>query len=84
MPQDKKVSFTQMKDGTAADYALLEKLEKPYLALTAARVKCAFRARAAHSCAHEMRILRAPITEAFVKCTFRARRSQRRAGNANF
>ena len=38
MPQDKKVSFTQMKDGTAADYALLEKLEKPYLALTAARV----------------------------------------------
>lgn len=38
MPQDKKVSFTQMKDGTAADYALLESLEKPYLALTAARV----------------------------------------------
>ncbi len=38
MPQDKKVSFTQMKDGTAADYALLEELEKPYLALTAARV----------------------------------------------
>jgi len=38
MTQDKKVSFTQMKDGTAADYALLEELEKPYLALTAARV----------------------------------------------
>lgn len=38
MTQDKKVSFTQMKDGTAADYALLEKLEKPYLALTATRV----------------------------------------------
>ena len=38
MLQDKKVSFTQMKDGTAADYALLEELEKPYLALTAARV----------------------------------------------
>jgi len=33
-----KVSFTQMKDGTKADYELLEKLEKPYLALTADRV----------------------------------------------
>ena len=32
------VSFTQMKDGTAEDYHLLEKLEKPYLALTADRV----------------------------------------------
>jgi len=38
MTQDRKVSFTQMKDGTAADYALLEELEKPYLALTASRV----------------------------------------------
>lgn len=34
----KTVSFTQMKDGTAEDYALLEELEKPYLALTADRV----------------------------------------------
>lgn len=32
------VSFTQMKDGTKADYELLEKLEKPYVALTADRV----------------------------------------------
>ena len=32
------VSFTAMKDGTADDYALLERLEKPYLALTADRV----------------------------------------------
>lgn len=32
------VSFTQMKDGTAEDYALLERLEKPYLKLTPARV----------------------------------------------
>ena len=32
------VKFTQMKDGTAEDYALLERLEKPYLALTADRV----------------------------------------------
>ena len=32
------VGFTQMKDGTAEDYALLEKLEKPYLRLTADRV----------------------------------------------
>jgi len=38
MKKNDQVSFTQMKDGTAADYALLEKLEKPYLALTAARV----------------------------------------------
>ncbi len=34
----KTVSFTQMKDGTAQDYALLEELEKPYLALTPDRV----------------------------------------------
>ena len=32
------VSFTQMKDGTKADYELLEKLEKPYIALTADRI----------------------------------------------
>ena len=32
------VGFTQMKDGTAEDYALLERLEKPYIALTADRV----------------------------------------------
>ena len=32
------VNFTQMKDGTAADYALLERLEKPHLAMTADRV----------------------------------------------
>ena len=38
MTDETKVSFTRMKDGTAADYALLEQLEKPYLALTASRV----------------------------------------------
>ena len=38
MTTDQKVSFTQMKDGTKEDYELLEKLEKPYLALTADRV----------------------------------------------
>lgn len=32
------VSFTQMKDGTKSDYELLEKLEKPYLALTPERI----------------------------------------------
>lgn len=32
------VKFTQMKDGTAEDYELLARLEKPYLALTADRV----------------------------------------------
>ena len=32
------VSFTQMKDGTAEDYMLLEGLEKSYVALTADRV----------------------------------------------
>lgn len=32
------VSFTQMKDGTAEDYALLERLEKPYLAGVADRL----------------------------------------------
>lgn len=35
---DKRVSFTQMKDGTAEDYALLEELEKPFLAGTAERL----------------------------------------------
>lgn len=34
----RRVSFTQMKDGTKDDYALLEELEKPYLALTADRI----------------------------------------------
>jgi len=38
MTKDTQVSFTQMKDGTAADYALLETLEKPYHALTASRI----------------------------------------------
>lgn len=38
MTTDSTVSFTQMKDGTKEDYTLLEKLEKPYLALTADRV----------------------------------------------
>jgi len=32
------VSFTQMKDGTREDYELLERLEKPFLAMTADRV----------------------------------------------
>ena len=38
MSEVNTVSFTQMKDGTKEDYELLEKLEKPYLALTADRV----------------------------------------------
>ena len=38
MTTDQTVRFTQMKDGTKEDYALLEQLEKPYLALTADRV----------------------------------------------
>lgn len=38
MSKDKTVSFTAMKDGTYADYQLLEELEKPYLAGTAKRV----------------------------------------------
>ena len=33
-----RVTFTAMKDGTKEDYALLERLEKPFLALTADRV----------------------------------------------
>ena len=32
------VTFTQMKDGTREDYLLLERLEKPFLAMTADRV----------------------------------------------
>jgi len=36
--QDETVSFTQMKDGTKADYELLHELEKPYLSMTADRV----------------------------------------------
>lgn len=38
MSDPKTLSFTQMKDGTREDYELLEKLEKPYLALTSDRV----------------------------------------------
>ena len=38
MTTEQKVSFTQMKDGTKEEYALLAELEKPYLALTADRV----------------------------------------------
>ena len=38
MTNSKTVSFTQMKDGTREDYALLETLEKPYLAMTADRI----------------------------------------------
>ena len=34
----KAVSFTAMKDGTREEYALLARLEKPFLALTADRV----------------------------------------------
>lgn len=35
---DNTVSFTQMKDGTAEDYALLAELEKPFHAMTADRI----------------------------------------------
>jgi len=35
---DQTVSFNQMKDGTREDYELLERLEKPYLSLTADRL----------------------------------------------
>jgi len=38
MSDEQTVGFTAMKDGTEADYLLLEKLEKPYLAQTASRV----------------------------------------------
>jgi len=36
--QPKTVDFTAMKDGSAEDYALLEQLEKPYLAKTGERI----------------------------------------------
>ena len=32
------VSFTRMEDGTEEDYLLLQKLEKPYVAMTADRI----------------------------------------------
>ena len=35
---DQTVSFNHMKDGTKEDYELLERLEKPYLSLTADRL----------------------------------------------
>ncbi|MDA7423470.1 HD domain-containing protein [Thalassococcus lentus] len=38
MTDPRTVSFTQMKDGTQQDYALLEELEKPFLGMTADRV----------------------------------------------
>jgi len=38
MNEVREVSFTQMKDGTREDYALLAELEKPYLAGTANRL----------------------------------------------
>ncbi len=38
MASGRTVTFTQMKDGTKEDYALLRELEEPYLALTADRV----------------------------------------------
>jgi predicted HD phosphohydrolase len=38
MTETKTVSFTQMKDGTQEDYALLHELEKPYLGMTATRI----------------------------------------------
>ena len=38
MTDSKTVSFTQMKDGTREDYALLETLEKPYHAMTTDRI----------------------------------------------
>lgn len=38
MSKQKTVGFIAMKDGTAEDYALLEQLEKPYLANTGHRI----------------------------------------------
>ena len=38
MSNDQTVSFTQMKDGTEADYMLLKELERPFVAATADRV----------------------------------------------
>jgi predicted HD phosphohydrolase len=43
---DDTVSFTQMKDGTTEDYALLHELEKPHLAGTAERLLRALAAQA--------------------------------------
>jgi predicted HD phosphohydrolase len=37
-PEASTVSFTQMKDGTAEDYALLAEAEQPHLAMTADRI----------------------------------------------
>ena len=36
--KQKTVSFTSMKEGSKADYELLQKLEKPYLAMTSNRI----------------------------------------------
>ena len=36
--KQKTVSFTSMKEGSKADYELLHKLEKPYLAMTSDRI----------------------------------------------
>ena len=36
--KQKTVSFTSMKEGSKADYELLHKLEKPYLAMTSNRI----------------------------------------------
>lgn len=38
MTNEHTVAFTAMKDGTKEDYELLQKLEQPYLALTASRI----------------------------------------------
>lgn len=38
MDEDRRVGFTQMKEGTKEDYALLAELEKPFHAMTADRV----------------------------------------------
>jgi predicted HD phosphohydrolase len=53
----KTVSFTQMKDGTAEEYALLHELEQPFLALTADRVLDELR-RQAHVTLEGYRITR--------------------------
>lgn len=53
----KTVSFTQMKDGTAEEYALLHELEQPFLALTADRVLGELR-RQAHVTLEGYRITR--------------------------
>ena len=38
MPESRQVAFTQMKDGSAEDYALLAEDERPFVARTADRV----------------------------------------------